>query len=340
MRPGELNEQHVWKIPVYGTREVPRMFLGIAFGTKHEKFAESFEEKVEDRGYPLGGHRSAITALAFTSDSRFLASSSRDGTVRVWNVQSGREGYAPLEARSGVVAMTLVPDRPMLVAALEDRRLLIWDYGLHRRVIHLEAPDRSPLRAVAVSHDGRYVAAGGDRRRIYVWQTDGGSLVGEIHGTTGRVESLAFTPDARGIVCGTHKARLELYERDSGDERWSVRTGCGRIRVLVTSQRLGGVLGGAAEGTVARWDLSDGSETHRARPMTERLVSLAVSPDAASLLVGSPSGKAYLNDMASNREIALLDGHGGPVTASALPGTGRNAATGAADGTVRLWGVR
>src|SRR5262249_49015234 len=240
-RPGELVEQHVWKLPVYGTRDVPRHFLGIPLGTRREKFAERHEEKVEERGYRMSGHHAAITSLAFTNDARLLVSSSRDGTVRVWNVQSGREGFAPLEARSPVVAMALVPDRSMVAVALEDRRLVLWDYGLPRRIIHLEAPDRSPLKAVAVSGDGRWVAAGGDRRRIYVWQADRGDAAGEIQDTTGRVESLAFTPDASGLVCGTSKNRLELFDRGSGDARWSIRAGLGRITVLAMPPRANGV---------------------------------------------------------------------------------------------------
>ena len=75
---------------------------------------------------------------------------------------------------------------------------------------------RSRLKAVAVSSDGRWVAAGGAGRRIYVWQTDRGTLAGELKHTAGRIESLAFTPDGSGIVCGTHKGCLELFARTVG----------------------------------------------------------------------------------------------------------------------------
>ena len=48
MRPGELRERHIWQVPVVGQRQVPRTFLGLPFGTRTEKYAESHEEKVED----------------------------------------------------------------------------------------------------------------------------------------------------------------------------------------------------------------------------------------------------------------------------------------------------
>src|SRR5262249_50955896 len=151
------------------------------------------------------------------------------------------------------LAMAIVPDRTVIAAVLEERALVLWDHGPRRRVIHLEAPNRSALKAVAVSNDGHWVAAGGSGRRLYVWNTERGTLAGELDATTGRIEAIAFTPDASGIVCSTHKSRLERFDRASGKARWSIRTGCGRVTVLSMPPRAQGVLGGATDGTVARW---------------------------------------------------------------------------------------
>jgi WD40 repeat protein len=339
-RPGELRERHIWQVPVIGKREVPRTILGITFGTRTEKFAESHEEKVEDQGYKLGGHRLEVTSLAFTLDTRLLVSASRDGSVRVWNVKRGREACAPLEAESAVLAMALVPDRTMVAAVLEDRAVVLWDHGQRRRVIHLEAADRSAFRAVAVSNDGHWVAAGGAGRRLHLWNTERGAAGVEFQRATGRIEAVAFTPDGNGIVCATHKRRLELFDRASGEPRWSLRTTCGRLATLYASRHSGGVIGGARDGSVVRWSAHDGSEVQHLRPTPERLVSLAATPDGSHLLVGLRSAKASVFETAASREVGLLDGHPGAVTATAISATGKFAATGSTDGSVRLWGLR
>ena len=338
-RPGEMPEEHEWKLPVYGTREVPRQFLGLTLGTRLEKFVERHDEKVEEKGVLVGGHRTAVTTLGFTPDARLLVSGSRDGTVRVWNVRTGLEEVAPLETQSGVIALAVVPGQPKVAAVLEDRRLVLWDHGPQRRVVHLEAPERSVLRAVATSPDGRWVAAGGARRAIHVWQTSDGAPASDCWPTTGRVESLAFTPDGDGIVCGTHKGRLELFDRASGQARWIIRSGFGKITMLAVPARGGVVVGSGTGGTVTRWALADGSEQQRLRPLAERLTCLAANGDGAVILVGSVAGKACLYEPGASRELALLDGHAGPVRAVALPATGKIAATGATDGAVCLWSV-
>src|SRR5262249_37234985 len=163
------------------------------------------------------------------------------------------------EAESAVLATALVPDRSMVALILEERTLVLWDHGPKRKVIHLEAADRSRFRAVTVSPDGQWVAAGGSSRRIHVWNTERGVAAGEFQRSTGRIQALAFTPDGGGIACATHKSRLELFDRSSGEPRWSVRTTCGRVTALFGSRHTHGLVGGAADGTVARWDWNDGS---------------------------------------------------------------------------------
>ena len=339
-RPGELRERHIWQVPVIGKREVPRTILGITMGTRTEKFAESHEEKVEDLGYKLGGHRLEVTSLAFSLDARLLVSGSRDGTVRVWNVKRGREACAPLLTESPVLATAIVPDRTMVAAVLDDRAVVLWDHGPKRRVIHVEAPDHTAFRAVAASSDGQWVAAGGAGRRLHLWNTERGTAGTEFERATGRIEAIAFTPDGGGIVVATHKSRVELFDRASGQVRWSTRTTCGRIAALYSSRHSGGVIGGARDGTVVRWSSHDGSEAQRMRPTPERLVSLAATPDASSLLIGLRSGKASVFEVSGSREVGLLEGHPGAVTAAAISATGKLAATGSTDGSVRLWGLR
>src|SRR5262249_28510221 len=125
-RPGETIEKQDWKIPVYGKRDAPAIFLGIRVGTKSEKFVERHDDKIEERKFYVQGHRSTVTALAFSPDAQLLASGSRDRTVRVWNTQSGREVTAHLEARAGVVAVAFVADRSVIAAVLDDRRVVLW----------------------------------------------------------------------------------------------------------------------------------------------------------------------------------------------------------------------
>ena len=336
-RPGVVPEAHLWQLPVYGYREVPRRFLGLSLGKQRERFVESYVEKLEERGTRVAGHRSAVTALAFSSDGRQLVSASRDGTLRVWNVAAARETYAPLATGSSVLAMALVPERLCVAAVLADRRLVLWDFGSRRRVTHVRAADGSALRAVAVSPDGRWVVAGGNKRRIHLWKIERSVVVGEIGPTAGRIHALAFTSDSGGIACGTHNGRVALFERDSCAQRWSVRSGRARIAAIGATGKGGPLVSAAADGTIVSWDIASGTEKQRSRPLPGRLATLAMVPDASLLLAGFANGRAAFSELGGERELAMLGRHPGAVSAVALAPTRKCAATGSADGTIRMW---
>ncbi len=336
-RPGEVPEAHLWQLPVYNHREVPRRFLGLSLGNKRERYVESYEEKLVERGTRVAGHRSAVTSLAFSSDGRQLVSASRDGTLRVWNVAEARETYAPLATGSSVLAMALVPERLCVAAVLADRRLVLWEFGNRRRVTHVRAADGSSLKAVAVSNDGRWVVAGGNKRRLYVWKIERGVVAREIGPAGGRIEALAFTADSLGIACGTHNGRVEMFEREQGTPRWSVRAGRARIAAIAAAGKGGPLVTAAADGTLVSWGAESGAEQLRSRPMPGRLATLAMMPDASLLMAGFATGKAALSELGAERELAVLGRHPGSVAAVALAGTRKCAATGSADGTIRLW---
>ena len=339
-RPGESQERHIWKLPVYGTRRVARSLLGVPLGTWSERFVERHDERVIERGQRVAGHRAAITSLEFTSDGRLLASAARDGALRLWHVNTGREVCAPLETRSRVVAMAVVPGRNLLVAACANRQLVMWDFGVPRQVIHMYTPDRAAVRAIAVSSDGRWLAAGVARKRIHVWPLAGGEWAHEITGASGRIDTLAFTPGAEAIVCSTHKSRIERFERATGALSWSVRSSAGRLRRLIVPVQGEGLLGASRTGLVVRWTLADGNESMSRRHGPERLASFAATPATTLMLVGAKAGKATLCESDSGDERAAFTNHPGAVTATALASDGTFAATGCADGSVRMWRCR
>lgn len=339
-RPGESPERHIWKLPVYGTRRVARSLFGVPLGTWPERFVERHDERVVERGQRVAGHRAAITSLEFTSDGRLLASAARDGALRLWHANTGREVCTPLETRSRVVAMAVVPGRHLLVAACANRQLVMWDFGVPRQVIHMYTPDRAAVRAIAVSSDGRWLAAGVARGRIHVWPLAGEEWAHEITGVSGRIDALAFTPGADAIVCSTHKSRVERFELATGALAWSVRSSAGRLRRLMVPVQGEGLLGASRTGMVVRWDLADGNESMSRRPGPDRLASFAATPATTLWLVGTNAGNASLCESDSGEERAAFTNHPGAVTATALASDGATAATGCADGSVRMWRCR
>jgi WD40 repeat protein len=75
----------------------------------------------------LKGHTGDVGSVAFSPDGKFLASGSRDYTIKLWDVATGSlvrtlEGHA-----SGVLSVAFSPDGRLLASGSGDWTIKLWD---------------------------------------------------------------------------------------------------------------------------------------------------------------------------------------------------------------------
>ncbi|MBN1953710.1 MAG: WD40 repeat domain-containing protein [Anaerolineae bacterium] len=111
----------------------------------------------------LTGHTNMIFGVDFSPNNDYLASASWDGTVAIWDLDSG-ERVSRLEHPGYVYDVAFSPDGRYLATGARDGGLRIWDVSaLPRRSPRLVTAISSHtdlIWSVAYSPDGRYLASG------------------------------------------------------------------------------------------------------------------------------------------------------------------------------------
>jgi WD40 repeat protein len=74
------------------------------------------------------GHSDWVTSVAYSPDGKHIVSGSGDGTVHVWDAQSGHLAAGPFEGHSDwVTSVAYSPDGKHIVSGSGDRTVRVWD---------------------------------------------------------------------------------------------------------------------------------------------------------------------------------------------------------------------
>ena len=173
-------------------------------------------------GGPLTGHTSRVLSLAFGPDGGTLASGSLDRTIRLWDLGDPQRRGEPLTAPtspslSPINALAFAP-RERLLAGTDDDVVAVWDLtkgrGQSLPTVQLGG-HAGPVRAIALSPDGRTIASGGTDGSIILWDLDSSQQLGDpIAAHTDGVRSLAFSGDGHALASAGADGDVVVWDVD------------------------------------------------------------------------------------------------------------------------------
>ncbi len=117
-----------------------------------------------------------MNALAMTGDGR-VVSGAEDGTMKVWDLNSGHEERTLSGHGSGVMALALTGDG-RVVSGAEDGTMKVWDLGSEQEPRTLSGHG-GVVNALALTGDGRVVSGSSDGT-MKVWDLNSGSCLATV----------------------------------------------------------------------------------------------------------------------------------------------------------------
>jgi WD40 repeat protein len=115
----------------------------------------------------LEGHTKEISGVSASPDGKHAASASFDGTIRIWELQTGQ--CRVIAGHEGSVhCIGYSPDGKRLLSGGHDKVVRLWNAG-SGELMHTLLGHSGTVHGVAFSADGRRAISGGSDRTLRLW---------------------------------------------------------------------------------------------------------------------------------------------------------------------------
>ncbi|NEP08594.1 MAG: WD40 repeat domain-containing protein [Okeania sp. SIO4D6] len=142
----------------------------------------NFVRPSEQRTLPsltLSGHKGWVYAVAISSDGKTLASSSYDGTIKIWNLSNGKLLHTINAHADAIESLAMSPDGKILASGSWDNRIKLWNIA-NGTLIQTLKGHTDDVKAIAISSDGTTLASGSYDGTIKIWNLNTGSVEGRF----------------------------------------------------------------------------------------------------------------------------------------------------------------
>jgi len=244
--------------------------------------------------HTLSGHSDRVCSVAFSPDGALLASGSDDGTIKLWDVESGQEVHTLGESNAGMWDVDFSLDGALLATGSVDQSVKLWDVA-SGQLLHTLAGHTSAVFSVAFAPDGAWLASGSARPELHIklWDVESGQEVRTLTGQETDVHNLAFSPDGTLLAAVGPLAEVKLWDVASGQVTYDLGGHNGNLYGVAFSADGTLLASSGDDGTVRLWDVETGRALRSFRHGGEGL-AVVFSPDGSLLAYSGADGQVYL----------------------------------------------
>jgi len=163
------------------------------------------------------GHRMHVICSAFSPNEKLLASGSRDRTIKLWDIQTGREIRTFAYHLGSINHLQFHSNGTELLSSGNDNRIIIQNILSANKMLEIKVDCDRLLRAV-YDPTYQYILASDNHQYIYVYSIQTKELIGKYKKPySAPIHPAWFSPDGENLVIRGERKQVHIINIVSED---------------------------------------------------------------------------------------------------------------------------
>ncbi|MBN2535889.1 MAG: WD40 repeat domain-containing protein [Spirochaetales bacterium] len=167
------------------------------------------------------GHRKGINNLAVSPDGRLLVTASKDETLKLWDVASGKEMRTFTGHKRMVNDAVFSPDGNYIASCCggsSNEQLFLWDARTGKKIKTFYCDNVIDINCVDYSPDGKFLATGNGyigtskENFIGIWDVKTAKRIKKIEGHTKRITKIHYSDDGKYLLSASDDNTLGVWK--------------------------------------------------------------------------------------------------------------------------------
>jgi len=321
--------------------------FGVLPGTEYRKMEDRIKTQLQQAAYwvkernRLEEHEAAFVSVSLSPDGRRLVSGGADGSIKLWDVATGRPIKTLTRHTHAVHVVSFSPDGQLLAFASSDSHTVkLWDITTSTEIFSSNQydSDGSGHKAISFSPNGRLLAYASNKTITLLNVVERREEIKKLDGHEDRVNGISFSPDGKMLASGSFDGKVKLWNLAT-HQVIDTLDGGNWVFALSFSPDGKMLASGANGGGIKLWNLANlKSKPHDLRA-SDRVTNLSFSPNGQLLIASGYYKDIKLWNVARREEIKPLIGHRSNVNSISVSSDGQLLASASSDTTIKLWDV-
>ena len=199
-----------------------------AKGHKGQVFSVAFSPKVNGRPTSVGKISPLKRDIQDFPD-RYLASSSWNGIIKIWDYQTGEELHTLKEGNGDVLSISFSPNGQWFAAGSADNKIYLWNPKTWEVIPNTFSEHTGQVLSVAFGLDSKQLASGSADGTIKLWDVQTKKFTRTIRGDEGNVHAVAFSTDRKLLASGTADGIIKLWNLKTGEAMYTFKEHAGGV---------------------------------------------------------------------------------------------------------------